>query len=322
MSTAPGRSSIAIELMSRADASGQWVHLLPAGAFAGRDGRGPYRLDAPSAVIAASREVTGRRLMPIDYDHQLDFATTNGKPAPAAGWIKALQAQTDGIWGLVEWTERAADHLARREYRYLSPVFVHTPDGKVLHVLRAALTNNPNLDQLTALASMETNMDNLAELRKLLSLPVDADMAAILQKVNELLTARQAAAPDPAQFVPIGDFQRAVTEVNRLNQGISLQAAGDHVLSQINAGKLPPFLKEWGVSLCSINKPAFDAFVDRTKSLFTRITGPSGATMLPPSNGGSSGLSEDEIAIASRMGLTEEEFLTNRARTDSQETYR
>ena len=308
--------SVAIELMARADAGGdQWVHLLPAGTFQGRDGRGPYQLSDATAVMTASREHAGRTMMAIDYDHQLDYSQANGKPAPAAGWIKGLQARSDGIWGLAEWTERAASHLAKREYRYLSPAFHHTSDGTVTRLLRAALTNNPNLDQLTALASMENTMDELSELKTLLELPDAADTPAITAKVRELMTARHAAAtlPDPAKYVPIGDFERAVSEVHRLNQGVTLQAATDHVHSNVVAGKLPPFLKEWGVSLCSVNKPAFDDFVKRSGGIFKAITTPSGASAAFPSDQRDSQLTDEETALCASMGVTTEQFLATRA---------
>jgi phage I-like protein len=314
--------SLSLELMAQAEpGGGAWVHLVPAGTFAGRDGRGPYTLNDPEAVMAASRQAAGRRQIPVDYDHQIDFAVHNGRPAPAAGWITGLQARADGIWGLVEWTARAADHLAQREYRFLSPVFNHTRDGVITRVIRAALTNNPNLDQLTALAAMEGTMeDHLAALRQLLNLAEDADWAAVLAKVGELkdqITARQAAAPDPTAFVPIGDFERAVSEVNRLNQGISLQAATDHVARQIADGKLAPFLREWGVALCTANKPAFDAFLDRTKGVFERITGPSGASIAPPADRASQ-LTDEETAMCARMGITEKSYLAARAQRESE----
>jgi phage I-like protein len=302
-----------IELMSENAGGDQFVHLLPAGTFRGRDGRGPYHLRDPHAVIQASRKAAGQRLMPIDYEHQIDLANKNGRPAPAAGWIKGLQARNDGIWGIVDWTQRAAAHLEQREYRYLSPAFTHTKGGEVTCVLRAALTNNPNLDQLTALARREEDMDDLAELRTLLELPDDADIAAIVPKVRDLMTARHTAAtPNPAKYVPIGDFQRTVAEVNRLNQGISLQAATEHVTAQITAGKMPPFLKDWGVTLCSVNKPAFDAFIDRTKSLFVRLTTPIPMRSPYPSDTSEGGLTDDELAIASRMGVSAADFAKNR----------
>jgi len=125
------------------------VQLLPAGEFRGRDGRGPYRADV-SAIMRAYAE-WGMPLA-IDYDHQGVHTAQNGAPAPAAGWIKRLVNQSDGIWADVEWTPRAQAMIAAGEYRYLSPVFDHTKSGTAIRLLGAGLTNSPNL-HLTAIAS-------------------------------------------------------------------------------------------------------------------------------------------------------------------------
>lgn len=315
-------ASIAIALHSRADtASGQqFVHLLPAaGDIHGRDGR-VFRLTDAMTVIQSSRKAAGRVKMPIDYEHATDLAAPKGGAAPAAGWITGLQAATDGIWGLVEWTPRAAQHIAQREYRYISPTFTHTKDGEIIAILRAALTNTPNLDQLTALASMETNMDQMAELRKLLGLGEDATLDDVLANVRELSTATHSATtPDPAKFVPIGDFERVVSEVNKLNQGISLQAATAHVEDKIRAGLLPPYLKTWAVGLCSVNKPKFDEFVQGTSPALAHLftEGLSGAVSQDGIR--HSGVRDEEIAIASNLGITTDALLKTRAARGAQE---
>ena len=103
--------------------SGQWVQLLPAGRFQGRDGRS-FALDNPQAVLA---ETAKRGDLPIDYEHQMDDPAA--RPASgevrAAGWIKQIEVRADGIWGLVDWTETARNMIQAREYRYLSPVLHH-----------------------------------------------------------------------------------------------------------------------------------------------------------------------------------------------------
>lgn len=312
-----------IALASRSEVDGQWVHLLPTGPTRGRDGRGPYKLTDAGAVMEASRQYAGRRQIPIDYDHAIDLAAPNGIAAPAAGWIKSLQARTDGIWGEVDWTPRGAELLAHREYRYLSPVFRHSRDGTINCLLRASLTNNPNIDQLTALASMETdNMDHLPAICAALGLPEDASVDAILAKINELAASRQSAVPDPTKYVPIGDFERAVGEVNRLNQGISLQAATQHVNAQIEAAHLLPWLRDWGISLCSVNKPAFDEFIAKTKGGLRGLLTPMKWPSPLEDHGAPSALSDNEIAIASRMGVSAEDFAKSKSLNSRQDRNR
>lgn len=140
-------------VVGRLEGRRQWVHLLTPGVVQARDGRA-FVLDDPTAVVEASLRRAGTTDIPVDYEHQIDHAKANGKPAPAAGWVKKLDVRDSGIWGLVEWTEAAAAMISRKEYRYLSPVIALTADFHILAIHRVALTNNPALD-LVALASAE-----------------------------------------------------------------------------------------------------------------------------------------------------------------------
>jgi len=306
-----------------------WVHLIPAGTFTGVDGRGPYKLTDASAVMTATREKSGRSKIVIDYEHQSLNTKNNGHPAPAAGWIVGLEDRKDGIWGLVEWTERAAAHVANKEYRYISPVFAHSKEGDVLSLHNAALTNIPNLDQLVALNRAEPSMENehvnakLKAAAKLLGLPDTASQAEILAKLNELssvaselagLTGEPAfsinsANPDPTRFVPIGDFERVVAEGNKLRQGITKKDAEEHVAAHVRNGKLLPFLKDWAVDLCMVNKGQFDGFISRVGPGFKDIATASHARAFPPDADNRRGdLTSEELAICTNMGISPDDF--------------
>lgn len=155
----------------------EWVQLMPAGELSARDGR-RWRLADAAGVVEASRARAGATDLVFDYGHQTEYSRDNGQPAPAAGWIKELQARADGIWGRVEWTERARAMLKAREYRYVSPTFQHTKAGVVTEVLRAALTNNPALD-LPALAHSGGSMhEQLKRILAKLGLAADSEPTA------------------------------------------------------------------------------------------------------------------------------------------------
>lgn len=158
----------------------EWIHLTPAGTFSGADGRGPFTLKDAGDVIRASMEA-GR--LAIDENHAIDVAGPKGQPSPARGWIVEIQARDDGLWGRVEWTASGRALIEDKAYRGISPVFVSTKEGgQVVKLLRAALTNDPNLT-LTTLHSRTPDMD-LASLRKALALKDDATEAAILTAVT------------------------------------------------------------------------------------------------------------------------------------------
>lgn len=173
-----------------------WIKLMSAGDIAARDGRA-WKLTDAAAVVAASLNLAAGADLPIDYEHQTDYAAGNGQPAPAAGWIRELSARNDGIWARVEWTDRACQMLNNREYRYISPTFQHTKSGVVQQILRAALTNNPALD-LPALAKSQpkTKEDHMQKslIEKILA-KLKLSHAADESQVDQALAALDETAP-------------------------------------------------------------------------------------------------------------------------------
>jgi len=126
-----------------------WIHLLPLGKLELADSRAPINVDqeALNNIIAAWRQ-RGNDLV-IDYEHQ----TLSGGEAPAAGWIKELQARFDGLWARVEWTDKAAAYIGNREYRYFSPVLPLDSERRPTALLQAGLTNFPALTHLPPLVA-------------------------------------------------------------------------------------------------------------------------------------------------------------------------
>jgi len=173
----------------------EWVHLMPIGQWYGVNGQGPYRLDRPNAERIAASIKAAKRPLPIDYDHALDlaFGAKAGQQAPAAGWFNDAEARDDGIWVRVEWTERGGVAIASREYRYISPAFKPEPNtGRILHIVRAGLTNMPNFENLTALASQNqtegtADMEEfLKQLIALLGLAVGATTDDVIAAIKDL----------------------------------------------------------------------------------------------------------------------------------------
>lgn len=157
------------------------VHLVPAGTFSGVDGRGPYHLASTEALI---RDSMARGKLVLDENHSTDHAMRSGGSAPAVAWITELHSEADGIWGSVEWNATGRALLENRAYRGISPAMV-VRDGEVIRIVRASLTNTPNLD-VTHLHNQEPTMD-LARVRTLLGL---ADTATETDVERVLVAAR------------------------------------------------------------------------------------------------------------------------------------
>lgn len=184
-------ASLRIDLAASVHGDG-WVMIFPAGRQKGHDGRGPYNLADLETVIAASVRPSVELM--IDYDHAVDELPP-GHPRIAAGWMKELQARQDGIYARVEWTTKAKQHIADKEYRYISPVFYFDEKtGVVSQILRAALTNNPNLEVKAVAAAQDNNnpskeikMDEtMKAIAAALGLGEDATPEAILEAVKTL----------------------------------------------------------------------------------------------------------------------------------------
>ncbi len=131
----------------------QWINIVPMGRVTLGDGRDPFDVDREALeAILTAWEAGGNDLV-IDYEHQ----TLEKGPAPAAGWIKTLEAREDGLWARVEWTEKAQAFIANREYRYFSPVLMMDDERqRPVALLHAALTNFPAINHLTPLVARST----------------------------------------------------------------------------------------------------------------------------------------------------------------------
>lgn len=173
-------------------AAGVWLRLLPNGVFKLRDGRGPFDAGGKAelqAIIDRTLQHAAATELMLDYDHQAVFGAVPGVGgrAEAAGWIKQLEARDDGIYGLVEWTGEAAQKIAAKAYRYISPLFTSDKAGRVGKLLNVALVNMPALD-LAAIAASQLLIekdDDMNAIAKALGLADGASEAAILAALNE-----------------------------------------------------------------------------------------------------------------------------------------
>ncbi len=324
----------------------QWVHLVPQGTTMGRDGRGPYTLDVAAVTAAFAQH---RADLPVDYEHQMLTATQKSGPVPAAGWITDVQARDNGLWGKVQWTAQAAQLLKERAYRYVSAVFDHLPDGRVVRLKGAGLVHTPNLPlqaaasqqhDLTTTAAQGARMkfDELLErLRYLFNLPTmtdasgvvaelekvknklqsaEATVAAQSQQITTLTTAAQssAATPDPKQWIPLAQYQMVCAQLTTAQQSQAQSAVDEAVTAAMSEGKVAPALRQWATDYARQDLAGFKAFVASSPVVVAAQ-----AQTIPAATGGvttaAQALSQEDKLVANLLGVPLDAMAAQKAKS-------
>lgn len=268
----------------------EWMLLFAAGW--GKLATGEKFLVDPEALdlIRANIASRGNEVV-FDYEHA---SVTGKQAAPASGWIKELVWEEGvGIRARVEWTEQAAAFIAKKEYRYFSPVFfVRESDGRVCGLDSVALTNRPrttNLTPILARLELETNEETIMDKKQLiaaLGLKEDATDADIILAVAKLGIKLPEA--ETKEVVPSGiiaalglkdtdDTSTIVAGIHALKQAGAgavsgeefalLQArlaekdASDAVDVAMKTGKVLPAQKDWATNYAKMDLKGFNTFV-------------------------------------------------------------
>jgi len=321
------------------------VKLLPIGLITMRDGRGPFLIrDRAHAeqIVAATRQWLGDADFNFDYDHQVAFAAKPGVggTAVAAGWVKPtdITVQDDGIYADVAWTAAAAQKLAAREYRYLSPLFLAAKSGEVLQLKNAALVNIGAIDLpaiaaglsgededmsfaliaaalglaatateqecVAAAASLKATVDT-APSTSTIAIAAGLAEAASVEEIAASVTALKSGQVDPTKYVPV----EQVTAVNTRLATLEGERAEREVAAAIKGGKLVPALKTWGLNLFKTNEQGWTDFVGAAPVVVAAGT----ELPAPPGSGAAADtLSAEEVAACAALGMSEEVFLAQK----------
>jgi len=299
------------------------IQILPAGKkIKGVDGR-EWTLSDPAALCTrmnSSGNVIVKNGCVIDENHSTDLAAPNGGTSPAFGWFKNFTLEKDGsIWADVEWNARGQKAVSEKEYRYISPVFTRDKNGNITEILRAALTNNPNLDNPALNSSQETaeekNMDK--ELCTALGIPETAtteDALAAISKLKTELNGAQNKGIDLAAYAPRADLtamqqraEKAEKELAELNAA-SLNAKATAAVEQaVKDGKIAPASKAEYLELCA-SEDGFAKF-EKIMAVTPSITGGTVVSdKTAPNANGNVELNAVEKDWASSMGYTAEKW--------------
>lgn len=315
----PAAGVLCIALNAEEGQAPEWIELIPAGQdVVGFDGRRWTNPD-PAAVVAATP--VQRRALVLDYEHATQARGEQGLEAPAAAWINELQVREGGaIWGRAEWTARARAMVAGREYRFVSPVFAHTTDGRITRLLTAALTNFPNL-ALTALnrsgSTRETKETSLTLAQRLAAaLGLDAASATDDAIVSAVETrAANRATPDLTSFAPRAELNAALNRATAAEAGLAEMKAAQREAdietalgAAQDAGKIIPASVETWRAMCRE-----EGGLERFTALAATLPVIAGAAETRAAGkvekaATGFGLTEEERAVCRALGQSEEEF--------------
>ncbi|MBI5328861.1 MAG: phage protease [Deltaproteobacteria bacterium] len=265
--------------------------------------------------------------MVIDYEHQ----TLQGTEAPAAGWIKELVNKgRDGIWAVVEWTDRAKEYIKNKEYRYVSPVFLkRLSDNKVMALINVALTNQPNIDGMVPLVNKELKTkkeeQQMNRLLEALGLAADATedeaIAAIVKlkeaagvtackAVMDSLGLKEGAAESEVvgtimamkqSHGQTGDLSQKVKD---LSDKLAARDAQELVALAMKEGKITAAQKPWADEYAKRDPEGFKVFVAKAS-----VVVPVGEIAGPGVKGQGSGeVDETQLQINKALGVSEETF--------------
>ncbi|MDD4817111.1 MAG: phage protease [Victivallaceae bacterium] len=206
--------------------------------------RKKYQFDKADAV-RLQRDFSAAGVdVPVDYNHQQLRAATNGQPAPAAGWITALEAEGDGLYARVKWTPKAEEMIRNREYRYTSPTFYLTSSGRVNKLYNLALTNLPATVGCRELVAAEQSFAGAGEPPGTTNKEMDMDDLETLLGLSKELAGEELDAACRAKLGELTALGRdaaalldAVREPLALEAGAGLKELSGVVLTLVERAK-------------------------------------------------------------------------------------
>lgn len=121
------------------------IHIAPIGEYFGstKDGQPVKEKLDKEALQALADELNKGDDVLVDVDHSSERIGAD-RSTEAAGWLhKFIVDPMKGLFATLKLTKKGKELLENREYRYTSPVFELSEDGRPLSMRSVALTNMP-----------------------------------------------------------------------------------------------------------------------------------------------------------------------------------
>jgi phage I-like protein len=203
----------------------------------------------------------------------------------------------------------AVELIAAASRRYYNHPPENSSMDKTLLALIAALGLAEGATQEQALAALTARLDTHAVLRKAFALDDKADDQALIAACTAL-TARQA---DPTKFVPVAAVQELQGQIAALSARLTARDEAD-VGAQIDAaladGRLLKPLEAWARDLGKTNSAALTAFLAGAAPIAALVRSQTGGN--PPAVDETTGLTADELAVCTAMGLDPKSYAAAR----------
>ncbi len=184
------------------------------------------------------------------------------------------------------------------------------PMNPTLKALLAALGMPETTTEQAALTAVQTHMAIADAARTALALKAEDGATAVTAACSALV----AKTPDPAKYVPVD----ALTQLQGQLAALTAQQQADQVDKLIQPaladGRLLPAMEPWARDLGKTNMAALTTFLQTAQPVAALSGTQTGGK--PPAGTqatGAHGLSQDELAACSAMGLSPEDFAKTKA---------
>lgn len=184
-----------------------------------------------------------------------------------------------------------------------------TPVNPLLNAVLAALGLAENTSEEQAIAALTAHTNDQASLRKLLGVDEKAGSTALVAACTGLKAKAAAAAPDPAQYAPISVVQGLQGEVAALTARLGERDQKDldaEIKAALDDGRLHKTMEGWARDLAKSDRAALTSYLLTVAPIAALTRSQTGGR--EPVLDDKTGLTQEELAVCSAMGLTAEQF--------------